>query len=438
MPDFLNTLIPPEDFDKPVSTPRDMIALAVEVAKAAENLGALQVIANLRERFGSELVPVDLDPSESPIAHDAIPFLLTDPETGAPLVSMNVDPTDDIIRDNFITMRDWGREWIRNMGLCAPLVNADHERLGDACQAHTLDLSRVRDPTQAVICGSGASLDAMTELLPAFPGLIICGPSNASACAAAGAPPHAILAIDSGLGTIAHLMGVPFDSLGSTLITSTSIKPDVAEMFPLHRKWFTSIIQMGRGSNHPFNVFSAMLFPFLHSFMFQAGCTVNAEILFLQMLREMQKVEFSAVYLLGVDFCYRENAARCSAFALRDNGSYEKRDAGLSSSVPHVRSPFVRSFNGLVTDRSMLDYKRSLLTVWVITQLPLYDCSDGIITEVPRADFASFCSGQRPPAYSQQSIFDSYNAYLSRIGYQSGKSAGSEGTEIQGGLWERS
>jgi hypothetical protein len=437
--------IPPEDFDKPSQTIRESVALAIEAAKAGQINGAQQVIENLRTKFGEDLIPKTLDFPEPVIPHDAIPFALTYSEgmsqAGMPIPSMDLDPTDDIILENFGTLRTWGRDWVRNMALCAPLIDADHDIKGDLIQAHTLDLSKVRDPKIAVVCGSGSSLDDLARLLPAFPGLIICGASNASVCAAMGANPHAILAIDSGLGTRAHLMGVPFDSLGSTLCCATSIDPEVPKMFPTNRKWFTSIVQMQRGANHPFNVFSQLLFPYLNSFMFQAGCTVNAEILLLNMLVEMQRASFDAIYLLGVDFAYKQDRARCHAYALRDNGLFEERDAGLSTTVPHMRSQPLRAANGMITDESMLAYKRSLLTVWVITKLPLYDCSDGIITEVPRADFRSLAKEgfrERPPSYKYDpTVIEAYNGYLASIGYVPGKTSGSEGKPISGELWAR-
>jgi hypothetical protein len=172
--------------------------------------------------------------------------------------------------------------------------------------------------------------------------------------------------------------------------------------------------------------------------MFQAGCTVNAEILLLNMLEEFKLVKLDAVYLLGVDFAYKKGRSRCKAYALRDNGSFEQRDAGLASDVMHLRSQPLRAANGMVTDESMLAYKRSLLTVWVITHLPLYDCSDGIITEVPRADFRQLAQGgfrDRPPAYDRDFVAETYNRYLTRIGYEPGKSAGTEGKPISGELW---
>jgi hypothetical protein len=434
--------IPKSDYDSPTQSVRESLTLAIESARAGASVGAQQVIENLRSKFGEDLIPKTLNVHESPIPDDAIPFALTYApgmsEAGLPFPSMDVDPTDDIILENFGTLRIWGREWIRNMALCAPLVDADFQEKGEDLQAHRLDISKIADPTLAVVCGSGSSLDEMTQLLPAFPGLIICGASNASACAAAGANPHAILAIDSGLGTVAHLMGVPFDERGSSLVCATSILPDVAKMFPHNRKWFTSIVQMQKGANHPFNVFSQLLFPYIQSFMFQAGCTVNAEILFLQLLVEMAALKLDAVYLLGVDFAYRKNRSRCSAFALRDNGLFEKRDAAASSDVPYVRSAFFRSANGLLTDETMLSYKRSLLTVWVITRLPLFDCSNGIITEVPKVDFKSLASQGfrgRPEPYSYERVIQTYNDYLTGVGYIPGKTAGAEGKPVSGELW---
>lgn len=435
--------IPPSEYDLPRFTPRETMVLAIEAAKVGQIHSAQQVVTNLRKKYGDDLVPLAMDVPEPKIPLDAIPFTLTFAEgvDAGKMISgaMDVDASDEIILDNFGTLQHWGEEWLRNAALCAPFIDADFLAKGSAVQAHELDFSRIRDPKIAVVCGSGSSLDEMTRFLPSFPGLVICGASNASAVLAAGRVPDAILAIDSGIGTSFHLQGVPFDDFGATLIASTTIHPAVPQMFPKNRKWFTSIVQMHRGANHPFNVFCHMLFPYIKSFTFQAGCTANSEILFLNLLTEMRGISFDAIYLLGVDFAYKEENTRCKAYKY-ENKKFVERDIFTSRTSVQTSSILKRSANGLVTDNAMLEYKRSLLTAWVITKLPLYDCSEGIITEVPKVEFTELAKTgfrQRPLPYSYDEVVQRYNAYLSSIGYIPGKTSGTEGREIDGELWQR-
>lgn len=436
----LGPVPPPENYDEPVMSIRESVVLAIEAARAGQQNGAAQVIRNLRKKYGEVLVP----PQDEPILpQDAIPFYLSwgkgDRDEGKPLpAEVEFEASDEVILENYNTLAQWGREWLEYMGRCAHLIHADHDRLGEKCQAHELDLSQVEDPTQAVVVGSGSSLDDLSSLLPAFPGLIVCGASNASNVIAHGGRPHAILSVDSGLGTVLHLSSVPYDSMGIPLIVPTAMHPDVPALFPNHRLWFTSVIQMARGAQHPFNIFSHMLFPFIKSMMFQAGCTINAEILLLNLLQEMSKAKFNAVYLLGCDFAYKKNASRCSAYRKMPDGSFKKGDINTSSKAIQTSSPIRRSANGLVTDETMIGYKRSLLTVWVMSQLPLYDASNGIITEVPKVDFIELAEDGfrgRPPSYGIEEIVAAYNRYLTRVGYVPGKVVGSEGREIQGELW---
>lgn len=437
-----NVELPPKGFDAPSSlhpqvenplTLEESIGLAIEAAKVGQVYGAQQVISNLRKKYGPSLIPPEIGFSQSLLPPDAFPFTLA-LHDGSPLLDDGeIDANDQIILENFGTFAQWGKQWIRYMALNCASIEEDTRRLGDFLQAHTFDISSVKDPRLAVVCGSGASLEETKTFLKDFPGLILCGASNASTVCQAGRIPHAILAIDSGEATIDHLKEVPFDEFGSTLVTATSIHPDVPKLFPRNRRWFTSIVQMEKGANHPFNVFSYLLYPQVKSVMFQAGCAINAEVLFLNLLSEMQNISFDAVFLLGCDFCYKKDAYRCNAY------KYEKKRYAL---IPPYRGdipvPCFRSFNGEVTDEVFLGYKRSLLTAWVITKLPLYDCSNGILTEVPRADFRSLAEGGfagRPPSYEYAETIRAYNEYLKRIGYKGGADPGFEGTQIQGELW---
>jgi hypothetical protein len=437
----------PLDYDHQTVSLRESVLLAIEAAKVGQVMGAQQVIGNFRKKYDEDLVPKDLDFPEPIIPSDAIPFHLTyadgDREAGMPLPNMDIDPQDGIILENFGTLRQWGREWVANLGGNASLIHEDHARRGSLIQAHTLNLSHVKDPTQAVVCGSGASLEDLKSLLPAFPGVVLCGASNASTVLAAGRKPDAILSLDAGSATVDHLKECPYDEMGIPLITSTIMHPDVPRLFPNTRKWFTSLIQMGAGANHPFNVFSQLMFPFINSYMFQAGCTINGELLLLNMMEEMSYAKFDAVYLLGVDFCYKKEAPRCKAYKYvndpddPDDPSFVELPPNTKNGVP-TTIPIRRSWNGLITDQVMLEYKRSLLTLWVITKLPFYDCSSGILTEVPRADFEELAKTgfrARPPLYDYQYILSAYNAYLTRLGYVPGKDAGSEGEPLDDLLW---
>jgi len=432
----------PAEFNKKM-TIREAVALAIEAARAGQVNGAQSVVTNMRKKFGDDLIPSSMDVKEPFLPLDAIPFHLSYAEgmdgAGAAIpTEMDLDASDEIIMENFGTLQQWGQEWLRYMGENASSILEDFQKKGSLVQAHLFDLSKIKDPTQAVVCGSGASLNEMSKFLPDFPGIVVCGASNASNVAASGRVPDLILAIDAGVGTILHLSGVPYDSLGSTLITPTASNPEVPCLFPNNRLWFTSIIQMAKGANHPFNVFSHMLFPFIQSFMFQAGCTINAELLFLNLLSEYKKISLDAVYLLGCDFAYKKGASRCLAYKRNDDLTYEQRDISHSTTEIQTRSQIWRSANGLLTDDTMLGYKRSLLTVWLISKLPIYDCSDGIITEVPKVEFIRLAKDGfrgRPPSYEHGTIIEAYNRYLTSIGYIPGKAPGFEGQKVEGELW---
>lgn len=384
----------------------------------------------------------DLETDFRVLELNRMPFDLVDmnaDDTGGhpPIDSALLDAPSDIDYENYVTLSQWLQPWLENARLCAPFVTSDFS-LKDS-NAHLFpSVVKPEDPTLAVVLGSGASLNETAPFLKDFPGYILSGPSNAPVVAALGKPPHAILGIDSGFGTLLHLKSAPFADLGCHLITNPTIAPGVLELFPPEKRWwFLSMIQMGRGAQHSWNLFMKMLYMPVNSWMYQAGCTVNAEISTLHLFEVMNQARFRAVYLLGTDFSYKKGATRCQSYAF-DPGREEwyPRDIAQPSNSIYTNTPLRRALNGMVSDEAMLGYKRSLLTLWAMTRLPLYDASDGIITEIPKVSFSSYADGSTvPESYSDESILKSVQEYFLKTGYEEGKSSGSEGKPIEGDVF---
>jgi hypothetical protein len=345
-----------------------------------------------------------------------------------------VDSPDDVDIANYDTINKWMPEWLENARKNAALVEDDFSKR-DA-NAHTFS-KEVKDPTLVCILGSGSSLDTYAPRLAEFPGYVIGGPSNAPLAAAHGRPHDATLGIDSGAGTILYLKSGPFDEIGSTLITTPTIHPEVPRLFPKHRLWFNSIIQLGKSAQHPYNIMMKLLFNNISAWMYQAGCTVNAELLLAHMLEVMTGKRFRAVILLGTDMAYKKNASRCASYEYQ-GGTWRERDINISSKVIQTRARIYRARNGMVTDDAMIGYKRSLLTIWQISEMKLYDASDGILTEIPKINFSKCLDEnfENLPEYNGGFIYDTYRQYLTDTGYQKGKTAGFEGTQISGDLWD--
>jgi hypothetical protein len=404
-------------------------------ADSATTLSALEHLERSAKR-DLHLARMNQLPYELVDIHETLPDG-SNPPIDARKLPLPSEPDESLDEENYISLAQWVTTWLPQARQCAPFVEEDFkDRLADAYLFP--ETVHVADPTLCAIIGSGPSLNKTVHLLKAFPGYILCGPSNAAILCANGINPHAIIAIDSGMGTMLHIGSAPFGKMGIHLITNPTIGPGVPAVFPSsNRWWFMSYIQLGEGAQHPYNIFLSFLFDNIKSWMYQAGCTVNAEYLIPGMWQSMGHVPFRAIYLLGADFCYRPNAARCASFRLEDDGkTWTERDIDTPSKVVRSTARLMRSRNGLLTDQAMLEYKRSLLTVWVMTQLPTFDCSDGIITEIPKVDFSLFADGKTvPKPLSEQDIVKTYNAYLDSIGKGEDKTVKPEGTPVEGALW---
>jgi hypothetical protein len=348
------------------------------------------------------------------------------------------DSPPDIDLDNYNTLNQWVTTWMHWLRMNAPLLNADF----DVVPKHeAYDMEKftrpVARPDLVALLGSGPSLEANAPFLKTFPGYIICGPSNASACVALGAPPHAILAIDSGMGTVNYLQGIDYNKYKTILITSPTINTEAAKLFNT-RLWFLSLIQLGKGAQHPFNIYQKLLYDNVESWMFQAGCTVNAELLQLHMIESWYEKQFAAVYLLGVDFAFFPGRARIKNYKELPDGTFQETFAEKAVDVPISNLPLRRAANGMISDEAMIGYKRSLLTIWQITQQRIYDCSSGIITELPKRNFQEETTNGYPGAtetyISQEDIFNTYRKYMLESGYVEGKASGLEGSVLSDDL----
>ena len=375
-------------------------------------------------------------PRSSGLDLNSVPFKLVDTADGNKVIDEGWPTSSpmDIDLDNYGTLTVWIQNWMNNMRLCAPLVTEDFaKRDSNAYMFEDYIERKPERPDLAVVLGSGPSLNESAKLLKDFPGYIFAGPTNASIAARYGAVPHAIIAIDSGSSTSMQMAVAPFDRLGSWLITNPSIDYDAAASFK-KRLWFCSLIQMGGSAQHPFNLFQKMLFSPVVAWMYQAGCVVNAALLFLHMLSVKRERYFKRIFLLGTDFCYRKNASRCKSFTYREDGTWYQRDVMNPSDRILTRARLTRSRNGLVTDEAMLGYKRSLLTIWQIAYLRLYDGSDGILTEIPKADFNALTRTQDWDSgvedYSDEFVTKTLQDYLNDTGYD-GKKSGNEGKPIE-------
>jgi hypothetical protein len=302
----------------------------------------------------------------------------------------NSDPPPSAAARNFNTVNRWLPQWFENLRLNGRKITEGFEKglYHDVSNIRTNKRISKRDFSQAIIVGSGPSAnDLVSPYLQDFQGLILCGPSNSSLLAASGRPADIILAVDSAPETWMQLKNIPHKENGTLLITHPYIHPSILENWQGEVYFYRSNIPYG---DHPFNSFVELLYPMVSSWMLQSGCTVNQEYSFLTYLSENAKPPYPTkkAYLCGVDFGYPKDPfkegyiGRCATYRYV-NGSYVK----LPSSAPDSRSGYV-TIRGTLTDHTQLGYKASLLYLYKNLKIPLYDCSNGVIRELPKYDIS--------------------------------------------------
>jgi hypothetical protein len=286
---------------------------------------------------------------------------------------------------NLNTINNWLPKWFHNLRENGTVISRGFEEGRFSSVADISTKLQHRDLSKSIVVGSGPSANLLLECdLQKWDGLVICGSSNASLLAAAGRPADIILAVDSAEELYLHLYGCPHEANGSLLLTHPYIHPRVLSLWSSGVVFYHSHIPYGI---HPFNTFVEYLYPMINGFMVQSGCTVNQEITFHTFLSEgnRQPWKTTRIFLCGVDFSYPQTSdgsynERCHTYRFR-NGTYIQNP----TSAPRPRSTLF-PYKERLTDSASVGYKNSLMVLYKLLYLPLYDCSDGIISELPKYD----------------------------------------------------
>jgi hypothetical protein len=276
----------------------------------------------------------------------------------------------------------------------------------------------------AVIVGSGPSLDLTAPLLGNWKGAVFACGSNALIPTRWGHQPEYICVFDAGDSLYPKMLG--WDWKGSTLLTHPSASPLIIKNWKWDKyyylmmhygiQWFEEIQPLAYGD---FTRFENEAPPRIKIMVGNAGCTVNNAI---QLASFMG---FNPLFLIGVDCGYPEGKERCTRWEFIDG---EWRDLGpdvYTDRKLHVAD------NGVLTTEEQIEYKAALLDVWRIDSkarvnskihqiklahglndqeikdglsnpqadeelnktdlrescVQLFDCSKGIITELPNIEF---------------------------------------------------
>ena len=271
--------------------------------------------------------------------------------------------------------KGWYPQWIHNGYRNFPIIRGDFKK-GNA------SVSRMPDGKgkPAIIVGSGPSLDDAIPYLKDWEHPIFCGPTNALALEANGIHPTYLHAYDSHRSN-ADRLKYKWDYSKTELVT--------------HPSTHTSILQAWKGRRWYFlrsfkdHEYFEMVLPIAWShicdergidviFPFR-GCVVNNEVAIACYLH------YSPLFMVGVDFGWRDPAKTRHVTYVQDGKGLipapMTHEDELSKSVEINVSPGGVHFVGKDDN-----FKRHFLDTIGPLSTDIFDCSDGMVSELIKAD----------------------------------------------------
>ena len=231
----------------------------------------------------------------------------------------------------------------------------------------------VRRMIPAMILGSGSSLNKLAPVLKDWKGAIFCSSSQLDWLTYYKVRPTYVTIIDAD-PTQGFLID-NFDSEGIPLLTHPCIDKYILD----HWKGPIFFFRMNDPGDPWFGDFLPMMFAVIneaknwgiHSYVLNSGCVVNTNLAIAQFLG------YFPIFLCGVDF----GGLRFENMKLKD-GQWVK-DPSPPMDVNYMLST---GNNGVITHKVQIFYKYSLMVLYGLDAPQLISCSDGILSELPRAD----------------------------------------------------
>lgn len=240
-------------------------------------------------------------------------------------------------------------------------------------------IPKVKDKP-AVIIGSGPSLDKTAPLLGDWEGAVFACGSNALIPTRWGHQPEYICVFDAGDSLYPKLFGYNWE--GSTLLCHPSISPKILQNWIWDKyyylqldwahQWFTEILPLAYSD---YMRFPNEKPPNLKITVGNSGCTANNAIQLAKYLG------YNPLFLIGLDFGYPDKKERCTRW-FWEMAKWKKYDPEkYTDREMHI------SDNGILTTEEQIEYKAALMAVYKYDRPQLFDCSEGIITELPKLNF---------------------------------------------------
>ena len=300
---------------------------------------------------------------------------------------------------NYGVLRNWFSKWVWNT-----VCNFDFMRKEyfDKKKNYSIALENKKHVGKpAVIVGAGPSLDKVGHLLKDFKGAVFASESVASTCTYYGHKPEYIGIFDSGV-CLEHKFLDNINWKGSKLLTHPAVDPNVLRSWKWEKLYYmmlhlssvdTSLITEKTTLNEIlaiakdqlygtdfFEHINPLLFPYVRTMVLNAGCIVN------NLVQLANFMGFGPLFLIGTDFGFPENKLRSISYKKKFFG-WDKTDKFMSVEEAYKGRNIHVSENGIKTTEEQIEYKKALMSIYAMDKCQLFDCSDGIITELPKLDF---------------------------------------------------
>lgn len=299
-------------------------------------------------------------------------------------------------------LRGWMVRWVQNA-----FKNYDRfekDMLKDRKPYSLLTHQKKYTGKPALILGAGISLERALPLLRDWEGVIFCPESLATTVLHSGHKVDYVCVFDAADDCWdAFLKGYSWKN--STLITHPSVDRKTIDFWPGPRIYYTMmhishILGVETWKDKPvaevekivkeqllgFDFFETIMpvaYGFVGAAILNAGCVVNNAI------EVANFMGYGPLFLSGVDYGFKDWIIRCPGWK-REKGKWKQQIFGViehhDESGHKMGREIIIADNGVPTTEEQTEYKIALMSVYKLDRPQLIDCSDGIITELPKAD----------------------------------------------------
>jgi DNA-directed RNA polymerase subunit RPC12/RpoP len=316
---------------------------------------------------------------------------------------------------NAVTAKTQGYQEIRNSaenwGLLMQFIEDG--------RARDLNLEPKKLLAPVILTGSGPSLDRSIEKLKDWKGDIICHYSQAVTLMYHGIEPAYIVALDA-ICNWEGLQAIDWSKTRTKLVLHPGMWPSLVQNWPNEMLLYRQ--NMGDPNSFGMNEQKVMYSyrqgtlddalasrvsfdPLIKTELTMFACTPPAQLFVAQVL------QYGAVFLTGMDFCYIDGKERFSNYDLVD-GKWTKYEHLLDDSVERVRTE-----TGFKSDPLHLYYKKNFISACRLSMQRVFTTDQSSITEMPYIPLEKVIKDNGkakdiPPTVRERQ----YEEYLAKIG----------------------